>query len=89
MILYDLPGITNKDEETYKKDNIIIRKFLEPKETISILVHAFTSDFDENECLTIIRKFSKKEKNDIFKRSIPVFAKPDDTLKKNPRHFNL
>jgi len=84
LTLYDLPGITHKDEETFEKIQNIIIKFLENKETIALFVHASTSDFDSNECLSLIRKISKNGQNDIFQRTIPIFSKPDDALKTNP-----
>ena len=84
LTLYDLPGITHKDEETFEKITNIITKYLEKKETIALLVHSSTSDFDSNECLSLIRKISNEGKNDIFDRTIPIFSKPDDALKTNP-----
>ena len=84
LTLYDLPGITHIDEETFEKIKNIIIKFLENKETIALFVHASTSDFDSNECLSLIRKISKNGQNDIFQRTIPIFSKPDDALKTNP-----
>ena len=84
LTLYDLPGITHKDEETFEKITNIITKYLENKETIALLVHSSTVDFDSNECLSLIRKISNDGKNDIFVRTIPIFSKPDDALKTNP-----
>ena len=84
LTLYDLPGITHKDEETFKKITDIIIKYLTPEKTIALFVHASTSDIDANECLSLIRKISDEGKNDIFQRTIPVFTKPDDALKTTP-----
>jgi len=84
LTLYDLPGITHKDEETFKKITDIIIKYLTPEKTIALFVHASTSDIDANECLSLIRKISDEGKNRIFQRTIPVFTKPDDALKTTP-----
>ena len=84
LTLYDLPGITHKDEETFKKITDIIIKYLTPEKTIALFVHASTSDIDANECLSLIRKISDEGKNGIFQRTIPVFTKPDDALKTTP-----
>jgi interferon-induced GTP-binding protein Mx1 len=84
LTLYDLPGITHKDDETFEKIKNIIIKYLESKETIALFVHSSTSDFDANECLSLIRKISNDGENDIFTRTIPIFTKPDDALKTNP-----
>ena len=84
LTLYDLPGITHKDEETFNKITKIIKKYLQSKETIALLVHSSTSDFDANECLSLIREISDEGKNDIFERTIPIFSKPDDALKTCP-----
>ena len=85
LTLYDLPGITHKDDETFEKITKIVTKFLIKEETIAIFVHASTSDFDSNECLSIMRKISNEGKNNIFDRTIPIFSKPDDALKTNPK----
>lgn len=85
LTLYDLPGITHKDDETFEKITKIVTKFLTKEETIAIFVHSSTSDFDSNECLSIIRKISNDGKNNIFDRTIPIFSKPDDALKTNPK----
>lgn len=84
LTLYDLPGITHKDEETFRKITNIIIKYLTPAKTIALFVHASTADIDANECLSLIRKISDEGKNDIFQRTIPVFTKPDDALKTTP-----
>jgi len=84
LTLIDLPGITHKDEETYKNISDIIIKYLKPKETIALFVHSSTADIDANECLSLIRKISDNGENDIFQRTIPIFTKPDDALKTNP-----
>ena len=84
LTLYDLPGITHKDEETFNKITNIIIKYLKPEKTIALFVHASTSDIDANECLSLIRRISDEGKNDIFQRTIPVFTKPDDALKTTP-----
>ena len=84
LTLYDLPGITHKDDETYEKIKNIIIKFLKYKETIALFIHSSNNDIDANECLSLIRQIDDKGKNDIFKRTIPVFTKPDDALKTNP-----
>jgi len=49
-----------------------------------LFVHSSTSDFDANECLSLIRQISNEGENDIFTRTIPIFTKPDDALKTNP-----
>ena len=85
LTLYDLPGITHKDDETFEKITKIVTKFLIKEETIAIFVHASTSDFDSNECLSIMRKISNEGKDNIFERTIPIFSKPDDALKTNPK----
>ena len=56
LTLYDLPGITHKDDETFEKIKNIIIKYLESKETIALFVHSSTSDFDANECLSLINR---------------------------------
>ena len=40
LTLYDLPGITHKDEETFEKITNIITKYLEKRETIALLVYS-------------------------------------------------
>jgi hypothetical protein len=85
LTLYDLPGITHKDDKTFELITKIVTKFLSKEETIAIFVHASTSDFDSNECLSIMRKISNEGKNNIFDRTIPIFSKPDDALKTNPQ----
>ena len=62
LTLYDLPGITHKDDKTFELIKKIVTKFLIKEETIAIFVHASTSDFDSNECLSIMRKISNEEK---------------------------
>ena len=83
LTLIDLPGITHKTDETFKKITDIIIKYLTPTNTIALFVHASTFDIDANECLSLIRKISDEGRNDIFKRTIPIFTKPDDALKTN------
>lgn len=85
LTLYDLPGITHKDDKTFELITKIVTKFLIKEETIAIFVHASTSDFDSNECLSIMRRISNEGKNNIFNRTIPIFSKPDDALKTNPK----
>lgn len=72
VTLYDLPGITYKNENLISKIRDIITKYTAGKETLILLVIPANSDFTTSEAISLIKKNS-----DYKERTIAIITKID------------
>jgi GTP-binding protein EngB required for normal cell division len=76
LTLYDLPGITYKNEKLTTKIRNIINKYCAGKETLILLVIPAIQDFTTSEAISLIRKFP-----DFQDRTIAIITKIDIAIK--------
>jgi GTPase SAR1 family protein len=72
LTLYDLPGVTYKNETSLKKIREIILKFTAGKETLILLVLPANNDLTNTEAISLIRKH-----DDHKQRTIGIVTKID------------
>lgn len=75
LTLYDLPGMTYKNDILAKRIREIISKFTAGKETTILLVMPVTVDLTTSETLSLVRK-----NNDYKERTLAIITKIDEGI---------